>query len=176
MKMSANETDERTDKQSVREAGILCSQQSITRLWSFYFLKFAITAFLLTFFVAGAMILYDLIINPPEDQNARLIYTVMAGIFISFIPLTYTGIEYIRLLNHIQSGKDIFQRKRRILKSLMIAGGCFGLIYVMLIPIMYKIGEISDTPELILFSAFPVFLTLIYLAVLALFRNNSSIL
>jgi len=76
-------------------------------VYSIAFLKLAIGGVLLLIAVICAMILYELVLNPVDRQKAGFFYPVFAGIYISLVPVFYSGFQCFKLLNALKEGLQL---------------------------------------------------------------------
>lgn len=138
--------------------------------YSIAFLKLAIWAVLLLLAVISAMILYELVMNPVDRQKAGFFYPVFAGIYISLVPVFYSGFQGLKLLNALKTGLQFKTIKTTAIRKLKSASAVYLTLFLLLFPFVYRLADASDTPELILIFGIPVLFSMIWLAVLNIFQ------
>lgn len=140
--------------------------------YSIGFLKLALWAILFLIVVVSTMILYELVSSPVDGQEAGFFYPVFAGVYISLLPVIYSGVQFYRLLSALKKGIQLKPAKTDVLRKLKIASAAYLTVFLLLYPFVYRLADASDTPELMIIFGLPVLFTLIWLAVLSIFQES----
>lgn len=140
---------------------------------SILFLRLSILAAALLIVLLGSYGLYSLILNPVNPVYAWMLYPIIAGVYVSLLPLFYGFIQFYKLLG-LAEGKTGAESKNVILKKLRKGSLVFGSMYLLTEPFVFQVAQEDDAPGLILFYLIPFFFALVLGAIVTLFMDQEE--
>ena len=117
--------------------------------------------------------LYSLMLNPVNPAYAWMLYPIIAGVYLSLIPLLWIFFHLYKLLGLVKE-KSGSEAKNRVLKKLRKGSLFFGGLYLLTEPFVFQAAQEDDAPGLILFFMIPVFFSLVFSALLTLFIDKED--
>ena len=138
---------------------------------SILFLKAALVLLILPTLALGSYGLYYLLNNPANPDYASSLYPIIAGMYVSLIPL-YHGVYRIwRILSHVRKETIESTAAARDIKAVRLSAVLFGAVFLLISPFVFMVAQLDDAPGLVLFGMIPVFLASIILAIFTLFQE-----
>ena len=138
------------------------------RKLSILFLKLSLLFVTLPLILLAGYGVFSLLANPVNPVYAWMLYPVIAGVYLSLLPLFWVLYHLYRLLEAVV-GKKSPDEKERILKKLRKGSLFFAGVFVFTEPFVFQVAQEDDAPGLIIFFLVPAFFALIFSAVLTLF-------
>jgi len=143
------------------------------RKMSILFLKLAILFSTFPLILLAVYGIYSLLKNPVNPVYAWMLYPVIAGVYLSLIPLLWIFYHLYRLLDAVE-GKKSSEARERILKKLRKGSIFFAGVFVITEPFVFQVAQEDDAPGLIIFFLIPAFFALVFSAVLTLFIDRKG--
>lgn len=129
---------------------------------------------LLTVVIVGvsAMLLFSLVEEPVNPQYSGMLYPLIGGLYLSILPVVYT----IQLLYSVlKSSEDpSVKRSHGAWKKARFAAVVFSMIFVLMLPFVYRLADFDDAPGLILFFTLPILFGGAAYALFSLFLENQE--
>ncbi len=104
---------------------------------------------------------YSLLRNPFNPEYAVILYPIVIGILLTFIPYLFALYQSYRLLNYIDGKKAFSNLSVTALKKIKSSAFSISAIYAATLPFVYVVAEIDDAPGLILVAMIPIFAFLV---------------
>src|SRR5690554_4016341 len=140
---------------------------------SILFLKSSILLVTLPMLLLALYGLYELALNPVNPRYASMLYPVIAGVYLSLIPLLWIFLQFYQLL-HLESGKNEGESRIKILERLRRGSLFFGSVFLVTEPFVFLVAQEDDAPGLILVFLIPVFFALVLFALVTLFLDKED--
>ena len=104
---------------------------------------------------------YSLLWNPFNPEYTMILYPIVIGILLTFIPYLFALYQSYRLLNYIDGKKAFSNLSVTALKKIKSSPFSISAIYATILPFVYVVAEIDDAPGLILVGMIPIFASLV---------------
>ena len=143
------------------------------RKLSVIFLKISIVLVALPVILLAGYGLYYLMGHPVTPIYAPMLYPIIAGVYLSLIPLLLNFYHLYKLLSQIAE-PDHGEIRDNILIKLRKRSLLFGGIFLLTEPFVFQAAQEDDAPGLILFFMIPVFFALVMSAALTLFIEKKD--
>ncbi|MFH5836265.1 DUF2975 domain-containing protein [Proteiniclasticum sp. C24MP] len=143
------------------------------RKTSILFLKLSILFVSVPLILLASYGLYSLMLNPVNPAYTWMLYPIIAGVYLSLIPLLWIFFHLYKLLGLVEE-KSGSETKNRVLRKLRKGSLFFGGLYLLTEPFVFQAAQEDDAPGLILFFMIPVFFALVFSALLTLFLDKED--
>lgn len=98
--------------------------------------------------VIGLPIVIKNSIAHPWELN-KFLYPIFAGMYITAVPFFYALYQAMILLNYVDKGKAFSQESVTSLNRIKWSALTISLIYIILMPLFFIIGDLDDAPGVI---------------------------
>jgi len=143
------------------------------RKLSILFLKLSILFVTLPLMLLAGYGIFSLLQNPVNPVYAWMLYPVIAGVYLSLLPLFWILQHLYRLLEAVAGNKS-WNEKEGILKKLRKGSLFFAGVFVFTEPFVFQVAQEDDAPGLIIFFLIPAFFALVFSAILTLFIDREK--
>ena len=111
--------------------------------------------------IVGILSLRWLFLHPIQPAYDQIIYPILFGLYISFIPLSVGVAELIKFI-YLATHKEAFTRAALLsIQKIKLATFMFCGVFVLIFPFIFRLGDMNDAPGLILFGSLPILISFV---------------
>ncbi|KAF2956848.1 DUF2975 domain-containing protein [Marinitoga sp. 38H-ov] len=114
------------------------------------YLKSFIFGIIIFTIIISIFVIPSLIREGMEFYSKIPIIIFFSGIYLTIIPFIYSNIQVIKIFGYVNNNEFYSEKTVQSLNKIKKSFFVIGIIYTLLMPMFYYLGEIDDAPGLIL--------------------------
>lgn len=122
------------------------------RKYSTLFLRLTIILIGLPVLVAGIYSLIMMVRGEVNLQYKNIVYPILIGLYGSMIPFYIALFNAFKLLNYIDNNTAFSKLSVDSLKYIKYSANSISLIYILMMPFFFLLGDKDDASEIVLFG------------------------
>lgn len=129
--------------------------------YSTLFLRLAVILIGLPVLAAAIYLLVTIFNEKANPEYAKMLYPIVIGLYLSMIPFYIALFKAFKLLSYIDTNKAFSKLSVDALKHIKYSANAISLIYMLMMPFIFLLGDKDDAPGLVFFGLVFIFASLI---------------